>query len=116
MREMPRGSALVYSGTVIHAGGANNSAADRVGLNITYSLGWLRQEENQYLSCPPEIAKDLDPALQELLGYTMMSYALGYFTPPDQVRGEPGIRPPEFAPRAAAAQKRAETSGPRGFG
>ena len=94
--EMPRGSALVYSGTVIHSGGANNSAADRVGLNITYSLGWLRQEENQYLSCPPEIAKDLDPALQELLGYTMMSYALGYFTPPDPTKGESGIRPPEF--------------------
>ena len=95
--EMPRGSALVYSGTVIHAGGANNSAADRVGLNITYSLGWLRQEENQYLSCPPEIARDLDPALQELLGYTMMSYALGYFTPPDPAGGESGLRPPEFA-------------------
>ena len=95
--EMPRGSVLVYSGTVIHAGGANNSAADRVGLNITYSLGWLRQEENQYLSCPPEIAKDLDPALQELLGYTMMSYALGYFTPPDPASGQSGIRPPEFA-------------------
>ncbi len=95
--EMPRGSVLVYSGTVIHAGGANNSATDRVGLNITYSLGWLRQEENQYLSCPPEIAKDLDPALQELLGYTMMSYALGYFTPPDPAGGESGLRPPEFA-------------------
>ncbi len=95
--EMPRGSVLVYSGTVLHAGGANHSAADRVGLNITYSLGWLRQEENQYLSCPPEIAKDLDPALQELLGYTMMSYALGYFTPPDLAQGESSLRPPEFA-------------------
>ena len=95
--EMPRGSVLVYSGTVLHAGGANNSAADRVGLNITYSLGWLRQEENQYLSCPPEIAKDLDPVLQELLGYTMMSYALGYFTPPDITKGESGLRAPEFA-------------------
>ncbi len=95
--EMPRGSVLVYSGTVLHAGGANNSIADRVGLNITYSLGWLRQEENQYLSCPPEIAKDLDPALQELLGYTMMSYALGYFTPPGPAQAESGLRPPECA-------------------
>ena len=39
--------------------GPNTSAADRVGLNIGYSLGWLRQEENQYLSCPPELAQRL---------------------------------------------------------
>ena len=95
--EMPQGSVLVYSGTVIHGGGENKSNADRVGLNITYSLGWLRQEENQYLSCPPEIAKDLSPELQELLGYTMMNYALGYFTPPVPASEEAGIRPPEFA-------------------
>ncbi len=95
--EMSQGSVLVYSGTVIHGGGANASAADRVGLNITYSLGWLRQEENQYLSCPPEIAKDLSPALQELIGYTMMNYALGYFTPPVSADEESGILPPEFA-------------------
>ncbi len=110
--EMSRGSALVYSGTVIHAGGANNSAADRVGLNITYSLGWLRQEENQYLSCPPEIAKDLDPALQELLGYTMMSYALGYFTPPDPEGGESGLRPPEFALGRSPRKERKDIQAP----
>ena len=94
---MPRGSALVYSGSVIHGGGANDSAADRIGLNITYSLGWLRQEENMYLSCPPEVARDLDPALQELLGYTMMSYALGYYTPPALADGSSAIRAPEYA-------------------
>ncbi len=95
--EMPKGSVLIYSGSVIHGGGENASTMDRWGLNITYSLGWLRQEENQYLSCPPEIAKNLDPALQELIGYTMGSYALGYYTSP----GAPGegveIAPPEFA-------------------
>lgn len=95
--EMPQGSALIYSGTVIHGGGENTTTADRVGLNITYSLGWLRSEENQYLSCPPEIAKDFAPELQELLGYTMMNYALGYFTPPVPASEEAGIRPPEFA-------------------
>ena len=57
--EMRRGSALLYTGSVFHGAGANQSGADRVGMNLTYSLAWLRQEENQYLSCPPEIAKDL---------------------------------------------------------
>ena len=95
--EMPKGSVLIYSGSVIHGGGENASTMDRWGLNITYSLGWLRQEENQYLSCPPEIAKDLDPALQELIGYTMGSYALGYFTSPQGPGEGVEIAPPEFA-------------------
>ncbi len=80
--EMEPGSVLVYSGSVFHGGGENRSERDRIGINLTYTLGWLRQEENQYLSCPPEIARDLDPDLQDLLGYTLGSYALGYYTPP----------------------------------
>ena len=94
--EMAAGSVLVYSGSVVHSGGANVSDADRIGLNITYALGWLRQEENQYLSCPPEIAKDFDPELQAMLGYAMGSYALGYFTPPVAPGKGPEVVPPEF--------------------
>jgi len=94
--EMRAGSVLVYSGSVIHSGGENLTAADRMGLNITYCLGWLRQEENQYLSCPPQIARDFDPELQALLGYTMGSYALGYFTPPAPPGEAPEVVPPEF--------------------
>ncbi|MEL6856850.1 MAG: phytanoyl-CoA dioxygenase family protein [Pseudomonadota bacterium] len=94
--EMAAGSVLVYSGSVVHSGGANVSDQDRIGLNITYALGWLRQEENQYLSCPPEIAKDFDPELQAMLGYAMGSYALGYFTPPLPPGQGPEVVPPEF--------------------
>jgi Phytanoyl-CoA dioxygenase (PhyH) len=94
--EMAAGSVLIYSGSVIHAGGANRSGADRMGLNLTYCLGWLRQEENQYLSCPPEIAKDFPPELRALLGYQMGSYALGYFTPPLPAGDGPEGVPPEF--------------------
>jgi ectoine hydroxylase-related dioxygenase (phytanoyl-CoA dioxygenase family) len=95
--EMRRGSVLVYTGSVFHGGGANESSDERWGLNITYALGWLRQEENQYLSCPPEIARTLDPELQGLLGYSMGSYALGYFTPPLPPGEGPEVAPPEFA-------------------
>ena len=94
---MPAGSLLLYTGSVFHAGGENRSNSDRVGLNITYSLGWLRQEENQFLSCPPEIAKDLEPGLQDLLGYTQGSYALGYYTPPLPPGEGPEIVGPEHA-------------------
>jgi ectoine hydroxylase-related dioxygenase (phytanoyl-CoA dioxygenase family) len=77
---MTKGSVLLYSGTVVHSGGQNESDSMRLGLNLTYCLGRLRQEENQYLSCPPHIAKDLAPELQELLGYTQGGYALGYYS------------------------------------
>ncbi len=95
--EMTAGSVLCYSGTVIHGGGQNNTDAARLGLNITYCLSWLRQEENQYLSCPPHIAKDLDPTLTDLLGYTMGNYALGYYASPEMVDDLPDTLPPEIA-------------------
>jgi ectoine hydroxylase-related dioxygenase (phytanoyl-CoA dioxygenase family) len=99
--EMSSGSALLYTGSVFHGGGANQSSTDRVGMNLTYSLAWLRQEENQYLSCPPEIAKDLEPAMQDLLGYTLGSYALGYYTPPLA----PGEGPESTAPEHAVGRE-----------
>ncbi len=95
--EMKKGSLLLYSGGVFHGGGANVSDADRIGLNITYTLGWLRQEENQYLACPPEIAKTLPRELQQLIGYAMGSYALGYYSPPLPPGEGPEVVPPEWA-------------------
>lgn len=101
---MRAGSVLVYTGSVFHAGGANVSDQERWGLNITYCLGWLRQEENQYLSCPPHIARTLSPELQALIGYAMGNYALGYYTPPLPPGEGPEVAPPEFALGAAAAE------------
>jgi ectoine hydroxylase-related dioxygenase (phytanoyl-CoA dioxygenase family) len=101
---MPAGSLLLYTGSVFHGGGENRSRDDRIGLNITYSLGWLRQEENQFLSCPPEIARDLEPGLQDLLGYTQGSYALGYYTPPLPPGEGPEIVGPEYAVGRQAGQ------------
>ena len=95
--EMKRGSVLIYTGTVFHSGGANVSNGDRMGLNITYALGWLRQEENQYLSCPPEIARTLDPELAHLIGYAMGQYALGYYTPPLPPGEGPEAVSPDYA-------------------
>ncbi|NBT26159.1 MAG: hypothetical protein EBT09_06325 [Actinobacteria bacterium] len=47
---MPKGSVVLYTGRTIHGGGANRSEHVRRALNVDYVLGWLRQEENQYLS------------------------------------------------------------------
>jgi hypothetical protein len=76
--EMTKGSVLIYSGSVYHGGGANRSRKTRVGVNITYNLSWLRQEENQYLATPLEIARTLPVDLLKLMGYRRGAYALGY--------------------------------------
>jgi hypothetical protein len=97
--EMERGSVLLYSGSVNHGGGANRTDQVRVGLNITYNLAWLRQEENQYLATPREIAQTLPVELLRLMGYDRGAYSLGYIDdlrdPIESVR--PGLGTTGFA-------------------
>jgi hypothetical protein len=76
--EMERGAVLFYSGSVNHGGGANGTDQVRIGLNITYNVAWLRQEENQYLATPREVARTLPVELLRLMGYDRGAYSLGY--------------------------------------
>ena len=108
--EMPAGSVLLYTGALYHGAGANRSAGTRYGLNITYAVSWLRQEENQYLSVPPEIARTLPEPLLRLMGYARGAYSLGYV---DDLR-DPldalfGTRDSGVAGDLAAAERRART-------
>jgi ectoine hydroxylase-related dioxygenase (phytanoyl-CoA dioxygenase family) len=100
--EMSKGSCLLYTGKVYHGGGANRSDETRAGLNITYNVGWLRQEENQYLSVPPDVAATLDDDLLRLIGYRTGAYALGYIDdvrdPLEVIRG--GDRAMSFGARS----------------
>ena len=82
--EMSPGSVLCYNGTVLHGGGANVTDDEtRVGVFLHYTLNWLRQEENQYLSCPPEHAEHLSQELRALIGYAKGGYVLGFYSDPD---------------------------------
>jgi ectoine hydroxylase-related dioxygenase (phytanoyl-CoA dioxygenase family) len=76
--EMERGSVFFYTGKLYHGAAANHAVAVRQGINITYAVGWVRQEENQYLSTPIEVAKTLDDDLLKLMGYQMGGLAMGY--------------------------------------
>jgi len=67
---MPQGSILFYLGSTLHGAGANYSDAPRLGMINGYSLGWLRQEVNQCLSVPLEVARNYDERMRCLLGYT----------------------------------------------
>jgi ectoine hydroxylase-related dioxygenase (phytanoyl-CoA dioxygenase family) len=76
--EMPAGSVLLYTGSIYHGGGPNRSNDVRYGLNITYTMSWLRQEENQYLAVPHDVARTLPDDLLRVMGYQRGAYALGY--------------------------------------
>ena len=92
--EMERGSALFYSGSVYHGGGANQAETTRVGVNITYNVAWLRQEENQYISVPKEVAETLPVDLLRLMGVCPGRLRTGlHRRSPRSDRGHsPGIR------------------------
>jgi len=76
---MSKGSVLFYVGNTLHGGGANQSAAPRAGLVNTYSLGWLRAEENHFLMVPREIADSYPEPIRRLLGYQSHGQLIGGF-------------------------------------
>jgi hypothetical protein len=92
--EMPKGSVLLYTGSLYHGGGENRSEATRHGGNVDYNVSWLRQEENQYLATPFEVARGLPDDLLRLMGYARGAYSLGYVgdlcDPLDILRGTAG--------------------------
>jgi len=69
---MPAGSIVIYLGSTIHGGGANTTDDEwRRGVHLSYTLGWLRTEENNYLAVPPSVARELPRLCQEILGYSV---------------------------------------------
>ena len=94
--EMPRGSAVVYLGSVLHGAAVNTTEAPRSAIVSGYAVGWLRQEESQFLDCPPEAAARLPLAARQLLGYRAHSPILGWaeHRDPDDLLAE---REPDIA-------------------
>ena len=76
---MRKGSVLLYYGSTVHSGGANQTPVARAGLINTYALGWLRQEENQYLTIPREIADSYPEKVRRLMGYQAHGDYLGVY-------------------------------------
>ncbi|MGB1141502.1 MAG: phytanoyl-CoA dioxygenase family protein [Halioglobus sp.] len=67
---MPAGSAVVYLGNTFHGGGANVTAHEqRRGMHISYTVGWLRTEENQCLATPMDRVRTMPTRAQQLLGF-----------------------------------------------
>ena len=83
---MPRGSVVIFTCAVWHGGGANTSADQwRRALFTSYSVGWLKQEEQQFLVSPPEIARHYPERLQRLVGYQVHRPFLGWYDLQDPI-------------------------------
>lgn len=66
--EMTPGSAAIYLGSTLHGAGPNTTDFVRRGMHTSFCLGWLRTEENSYLSVPLARARNMPRRAQELLG------------------------------------------------
>jgi ectoine hydroxylase-related dioxygenase (phytanoyl-CoA dioxygenase family) len=90
--EMPKGSVLVWHGSLWHGGGANQTGERRVGIAMNYCAGYIRQQENQQLGLPGSLVATFPPRLRELVGYGVYMGLIGHIDKrsPDQLlqRGE----------------------------
>lgn len=75
---MPKGSIAMWLGSTLHGFGQNKTTEQRMGIPLTNCLGWLRQEENLYLSVPPEEAATYPEVLIQKIGYKQQGIGLGY--------------------------------------
>jgi ectoine hydroxylase-related dioxygenase (phytanoyl-CoA dioxygenase family) len=92
--EMPRGSVLVWHGSLWHGGGANTTGQRRVGLAMNYCAGYIRQQENQQLGIPRTIAAGFEERLQRLCGYSVYYGLIGHIDKHDPIellKGEEAI-------------------------
>jgi ectoine hydroxylase-related dioxygenase (phytanoyl-CoA dioxygenase family) len=76
--EMPKGSVLIWHGSLWHGGGANATDRDRIGIAMNYCAGFIRQQENQQLGIPREVAARFEPRLRELVGYGIYNALVGH--------------------------------------
>jgi ectoine hydroxylase-related dioxygenase (phytanoyl-CoA dioxygenase family) len=74
------GACVVFSGTLVHRGGANRSSAPRLAFSNQYCQPWARQQENFLQGVPVEVARQMPPRLQEMLGYSIYPPFMGQLT------------------------------------
>jgi ectoine hydroxylase-related dioxygenase (phytanoyl-CoA dioxygenase family) len=76
---MPAGAVMIFHGSLWHGGGANTTENDRrLGVNVQYCPGFVRQQQNPYLGIPREIAATFSDRLLELLGYRLYKGIMGH--------------------------------------
>ncbi|KAL1854025.1 hypothetical protein VTK73DRAFT_8824 [Phialemonium thermophilum] len=77
--ELDPGDGFIMLSSCYH-GGSKNTTEDeeRLVFSCFMTRGYLRQEENQYLAVPLEVAKTLPLRIQKLMGYAISEPMLGW--------------------------------------
>ena len=88
--EMPKGSVLVWHGSLWHGGGANTTSERRVGVAMNYCAGFVRQQENQQLGLSRETVARFPKRLRQLVGYSVYNGLIGHINKrsPAEMLGE----------------------------
>ena len=67
--EMAKGSVVLWLSRTLHGAARSINGERRTGYFASYIADWFRQEENQYISVPPEVAETYSERARQIIGY-----------------------------------------------
>ncbi|MEP6626115.1 MAG: phytanoyl-CoA dioxygenase family protein, partial [Acidimicrobiia bacterium] len=104
--EVAAGGVMIFHGSLWHGGGANRTADEwRLGVNVQYCPGFVRQQQNPYLGIPVDVAETFPDRLLGLLGYRLYRGVMGHIDGRSPGEVVFGARMAEQAYRDAEARR-----------
>jgi ectoine hydroxylase-related dioxygenase (phytanoyl-CoA dioxygenase family) len=93
--EMPPGSVIVFSGTLLHRGGAGRGTSSRLVCSNQYCEPWARQQENFTLGIASEQVLAMHERVRQMLGFSIHGPFMGHFggLHPERLLDPSGLRP-----------------------
>ncbi|XRM38783.1 hypothetical protein ABZX51_002179 [Aspergillus tubingensis] len=84
--DMEKGDGFIMLASAFHGGGSNITENEYRLMFATFVVrGYLRQEENQFLAVPADVARTYDRETLEFMGYAMSEPACGYVEQMDPI-------------------------------
>jgi ectoine hydroxylase-related dioxygenase (phytanoyl-CoA dioxygenase family) len=84
--DMKPGSVLVFDHAIFHGASDNHSDAWRLGLQVSYHVGWVRPYTNWFRSVPIEEVRQFPEKLRDILGYKTWNSIGGSLMKPGSYR------------------------------
>lgn len=92
--ELEAGDAFIMLASCYHGGSANTTTDEfRLVYGTFCTRGFLRQEENQYLTIPEKVIKGHERSVQKLLGWGMSDPMMGWVNFEDPMKT---LRPEDY--------------------
>ena len=66
---MEKGSVVLWLSRTLHGAAKSVAADNRTGYFASYIADWIRQEENQYIVVPQEVARSYSQKARQIIGY-----------------------------------------------